>query len=389
MNMPIDTDFVFQHARPPGAALEAVAVDPLGLLRGLVGDNPPSQPKRTWSGTGFNMIWRPNFDSEFGTQDFFLELNLTDETLSFVDLSGGTSGGGVANRGFLQKGIFLGATAYTQAIKDSFDNTDQHFEPGVWANVPATTNPGEPATVVRMGSIPHGTTINLQGQAFTAPAPRFDVASITPFVIGDPTQLVPFPEEMLSNPSASRTDRSKVAALTQDQLTNPNLFLSQAIANQTMLGTTVLVVRSNNSLPPPAPDVGGGVANIAFLVGKGTPPTGGPNADADPVTATFWIERVRDQHGNEFDQLQYTQRVLLNFNGLSWPHITVATLVSHPLPTQYTVKAGDSLSKIARFFYGSGTELFWRRIYDANVAIIGANPNLIRPGQQLTIPEIT
>ena len=39
--MPIETEFTFQHARPPGEArLEAVAVDPLGLLRGLVGDNP-------------------------------------------------------------------------------------------------------------------------------------------------------------------------------------------------------------------------------------------------------------------------------------------------------------------------------------------------------------
>ena len=118
--MPIDTEFTFQHARPPGeAGLEAAPVDPLGLLRGLVGNDPSSKPKRTWSGTGFNMIWRPNFDSEFGTKDFFLELNFTDETLSFIDLSGGTSGGGVANRGLLQKGIFLGATAYTQTINDS------------------------------------------------------------------------------------------------------------------------------------------------------------------------------------------------------------------------------------------------------------------------------
>jgi hypothetical protein len=35
--MPIDTEFTFQHAHPPGeAGLEAVPVDPLGLLRGLV-----------------------------------------------------------------------------------------------------------------------------------------------------------------------------------------------------------------------------------------------------------------------------------------------------------------------------------------------------------------
>ena len=85
--MPIETEFKFEHARPAGFVAEA-AVDVLGPLRGLVGSQPASQPKRTWSGTGFNMIWRPNFDSEFGTQDFFLELNLTDETLSFLDLRG-------------------------------------------------------------------------------------------------------------------------------------------------------------------------------------------------------------------------------------------------------------------------------------------------------------
>ena len=344
--MPIETEFKFEHARPAGFVAEA-AVDVLGPLRGLVGSQPASQPKRTWSGTGFNMIWRPNFDSEFGTQDFFLELNLTDETLSFLDLSGAN---GVANRGLLQKGIFLGATAYTQTINDSFDGSGQHFEPGVWGNVPLTTNPGEPASIVRMGSIPHGTTINLQGQAFTAAAPQFAAASITPFVIGDPTQLVPFPEETLANPSSSRTDLSRVASLTQAQLTNPNLFLSQAIANQTILSTTVLTVRSNNSLPPPAPDVGGGVDNIAFLVGKGTPPAGGPNADADPVTAIFWIERVRDRNGNEFDQLQYTQRVLLNFNGLSWPHITVGTLVSHPCPPNTGSKPATICRKLRASF---------------------------------------
>jgi len=56
-------------------------------------------------------------------------------------------------------------------------------------------------------------------------------------------------------------------------------------------------------------------------------PSEGPNAQAALVTATFWIETVQDQDGGpDIDQLQYTQRVLLNFNGLSWPHITVATL---------------------------------------------------------------
>jgi hypothetical protein len=51
------------------------------------------------------------------------------------------------------------------------------------------------------------------------------------------------------------------------------------------------------------------------------------------VTSTFWIETVKGYAGGaDFQQLQYTQNVLLNFNGLSWPHVTVATLRKKQLP---------------------------------------------------------
>jgi hypothetical protein len=50
----------------------------------------------------------------------------------------------------------------------------------------------------------------------------------------------------------------------------------------------------------------------------------------------------------------------------------------------YTVVSGDYLSKIAQMFYGNGS--LWRTIYDANIDVIGPNPNLIFPGQVLTIP---
>jgi LysM domain len=45
---------------------------------------------------------------------------------------------------------------------------------------------------------------------------------------------------------------------------------------------------------------------------------------------------------------------------------------------------GDSLSKIAQKFYGNPS--LWSKIYQANKALIGPNPNLILPGQTLTIP---
>jgi hypothetical protein len=201
--MPIETDFTFGH-QIAQTARAAIPADLLGLLRGLVGNDPPlpKNPHRKWTGTGFNMIWRPNHGGQSGPNDFFLELNFTDETLEFTDITP-PGPGGIANRGLLQNDIPLGGVAYLQTIKDSFDQTGQHFEPGVWANVPHTTNPDEPPTIVRMGSIPHGTTINLQGRAFSAPKPDFPVASITPFRIGHPDQPVPFPEQNLSTPSQS------------------------------------------------------------------------------------------------------------------------------------------------------------------------------------------
>ena len=48
----------------------------------------------------------------------------------------------------------------------------------------------------------------------------------------------------------------------------------------------------------------------------------------------------------------------------------------------YVVVAGDSLSKIAKRFYGDGNK--WPRIHEANPQI--KNPDLIHPGQKLTIP---
>ncbi|HEX6576105.1 MAG TPA: LysM peptidoglycan-binding domain-containing protein [Gemmatimonadaceae bacterium] len=50
----------------------------------------------------------------------------------------------------------------------------------------------------------------------------------------------------------------------------------------------------------------------------------------------------------------------------------------------YTVKSGDSLSKIAKHFYGDANA--WHRIYEANRDKI-KNPDLIHPGQEFTIPS--
>ena len=299
--MDLATDFAFTPLPAVENAVQAPfpqVASPLGPLAGLVGK---------WSGKGFNIIWRPFH----GTQDRFLELNVTSEQLEFSAISGS-----IPNRGLLQPDINMFGLTYLQQISDANLKAGLHIEPGLWLAVPKTTDPAEGPTVARLASIPHGTTIVAQGTASTvAGPPTIPGTSIKPFTIGQPLSLFDFPEETLATPSSFRTSGAGLTGVTQQMVSNPNSVLQAAIAGQHITQTTTLHVNTND-----APILGGGTANTAFLKGGG----GGPNAVSASVNATFWLETIA---GNPvIHQLQYAQTVLLNFNGLSWPHITVATL---------------------------------------------------------------
>jgi hypothetical protein len=314
--MDFEKDFEFRPVDalrrkiPTTSVAGTPAVSPLGPLAQLPG---------TWKGQGFNTIWRPHqvgLPGEPAKQDRVLELNLTRETLEFIRIPGE-----IPNRGLLQDDIELFGVTYLQQISDRLAHAGIHVEPGIWATVPPTDNPQEAASVVRMASIPHGTTINAQGKALTVPGgPQIDTVSITPFVIGsDPKKLITFPETNLAVPSPFRLPQPpQLSEIAQAMVDNPNSVLKDAIKNQTITQTVVLII----STTPAAPLVGGGTDNISFLTGT----AGGPNANAAEMSATFWIETVKEPNGSTFLQLQYTQTVLLNFNGLSWPHVSVATL---------------------------------------------------------------
>lgn len=294
--------------------LAAVPEDPLGPLAKLRG--------ATFKGTGFNQIWRP-FDGlqNQPPQDRFLELNETSEVLQFVEIQGD-----IPNRGLLQVDIELHGLTYLQMISDvnvltNGKPTGIHIEPGIWLNIPKTNIPQDPQTVARLANIPHGTSLVSQGSATVGnAAPAFAATSITPFIIGSPANLIHFPETTLANATQFRTPASDIPHVTQQMVDNPNVVLANGIAGKKITSVTTLTI-STLDLNPPAS--GGGTSNISFLQGIG----GRPNAQAAQMDATFWIEEFQDDQGNTKSQLQYSQRVLLNFNGLSWPHVSVATLL--------------------------------------------------------------
>lgn len=64
------------------------------------------------------------------------------------------------------------------------------------------------------------------------------------------------------------------------------------------------------------------------------------------------------------------------------PTGTVTPTVPAPTVT-YTVQPGDNLTIIANWFKLHG----YQDLYNANKAVIGSNPNLIRPGQVLVVMQ--
>jgi hypothetical protein len=265
-----------------------VAIDAeLGALAKLQG---------AWIGNGFNLIARPDRQ---GGKPFFLELDATKESLQFTAISGP-----IPNRGSQQNDIsFLGLT-YLQRVNDAFTNGDLHIEPGIWLSVPATTVPQAEASVVRLATVPHGNSLLAQGQGFTVPGPpTITPVSSTPIVAatGEPVKELGYLDPYLHAVLPPGIPQGAVA--------DPNLVLTEAIQGKNITETVVLLISSN-------PD--GGIENIPFLV---------DNANAISMDAIFWIETIQLEGGGTLLQLQYTQTVLLNFDGINWPHISVATLL--------------------------------------------------------------
>jgi len=74
---------------------------------------------------------------------------------------------------------------YLQQISDSGTGGAIHIEPGIWLNVPLTSKPAEPPTVVRLATIPHGNSVLVQGTSSQLNGPpAVGHANTVPFPVG-------------------------------------------------------------------------------------------------------------------------------------------------------------------------------------------------------------
>ena len=89
---------------------------------------------------------------------FFVKLNATREILNFTAITAP-----IPDRGFEQPDIEYLGLHYLQQVSDAVTNAALHIETGMWLNVPATTNPQQGPTVVRLATVPHGNSLLMQG----------------------------------------------------------------------------------------------------------------------------------------------------------------------------------------------------------------------------------
>ena len=287
-----------------GVASQSITGDRLGALKDLPG---------FWEGTGFSLIARPDFKSPTG---FFLQLNLLRETIEFTSI-----GSPVFNRGSVQDDIAIYGVTYLHRVTDGISGGALHIEPGMWLNIPATTDPKADASIARLATIPHGDafcTVGFVQHAVYDKIPEIPPANTIPFKIGEqqpqPGTKNPYAQYNLAIPSDFRSNPLP-DEITQAIINDPNQVLRDTLSrqvlteNKTLKSITRLITSTSSA---------GGIENIPFVT---------TNANAAALDSVFAIETVVDENGDEFLQLQYSQTSLLNFRGISFPHVTVGTLV--------------------------------------------------------------
>lgn len=260
-----------------------------GNLTGLIG---------TWQGdNGFNMIAVPDQKGEFE-----LLVAPYTETLVINAVPATTP-----NRG-LNKIANLPTLQYATTIQDSRDMSLMHVEGGFWELVDSLTNNGN--DIFRLASIPHGDAVVAMGVSSVIDGPPVIDTTLSGVPMGDLPPLSGY-SDVYGFPFE----------FPDFEPTSPNLTLVNYLRKQETYGlkvakTVQLRVSTQNY---------GSVNNIASL---------STNANATEFDATFWLETVEDTGGNITHQLQYSQRILIQFpiaSNLSgqtiiWPHINVNTL---------------------------------------------------------------
>ncbi len=206
-----------------------------------------------------------------------------------------------------------------------------------------TTHAGQPGLGIQPANVPAQA---LAGQAAAPPIPTPTFHAVPENTLAN-DHAPPF-----SPPPNTAQSNGPFPPSWQAYVDDPNVLLRNTLAGQDVLG----FIQFSLASPSPSPAA---ISQIPFLgiLDPSREPSindilgGRANAFVHSATSTFWIEWVKTDdefHGPHYDfkdpllkslnpfpdvpsvlQLQYSQTVILNFNQVLWPHVSVATLRLH------------------------------------------------------------
>jgi len=263
-----------------------------GNLTGLVG---------TWHGAnGFNLIAVPDQEGSF---ELLIDPYTEDLVVEKVPAT-------TPNRGLIVIEN-IPTLRYSTTISETADkqNSLMHVESGFWE---LAQFPGRNAgfDIFRIASVPHGNAVEAMGTSSVSDGPPDFDTGPGALPTGDLPTLAGYTDKYIGLPKYP--DFSPLF---------PNHTLSAYLQKQIDAGfkvtkTVTLRVSTRNQ---------GGIANIASIR---------TNAKATEFDATFWIETLQAPDGSVLNQLQYSQRIMIDFpiksdlpgQTISWPHVNVNTL---------------------------------------------------------------
>lgn len=265
-----------------------------GNLTGLIGN---------WHGAnGFNLIAVPD---QKGSFELLIDPYTEDLVVNAVPAT-------TPNRGLI---IIenIPTLQYSTTISETADskNSLMHVEGGFWE---LTTQSARNAgfDIFRIASVPHGNAVEAMGNSSVSDGPPDFEASFNALPTGDLPTLSGYTDKYIGEPLYP--DFSPLFPTR----TLGNYLQKQIDGGLKVTKTVTLEVSTRNK---------GGIANIASIR---------TNANATEFDATFWIETLEDKDGHVFRQLQYAQRIMIEFpiksdlpgQTIAWPHVNVNTLTT-------------------------------------------------------------
>lgn len=263
-----------------------------GNLTGLIGN---------WHGAnGFNLIAVPDQKGDF---ELLIDPYTEDLVVNAVPAT-------TPNRGLI---IIenIPTLQYSTTISETADtkNSLMHVEGGFWE---LTTQSARNAgfDIFRIASVPHGNAVEAMGNSSVCDGPPDFDGDFNALPTGDLPPLSGYTDKYIGEPLYP--DFSPLFPTR----TLSNYLQKQIDGGLKVTKTVTLRVSTRNK---------GGIANIASIR---------TNANATEFDATFWIETLEDKDGHVFRQLQYAQRIMIEFpikidlpgQTIAWPHVNVNTL---------------------------------------------------------------